>query len=467
MAEDPRAEATSPGSTEEPVGPEDLNPFHIAQTQFARATRFLPDLKTGLIDHFQRPRRTTIVNFPILTEDGDVRSFRGYRVLHSDVRGPGKGGIRYHPDVTVDEVRALASWMTWKCAVVDVPFGGAKGGVACDPKELTEHDLRTITRRYISDLGDVIGPHVDIPAPDVNTDAQTMAWVYDTYKTLHPGSNTLPVVTGKPLDLGGSLGREEATARGALMATQRALENGLVPELRNLSGSRVAIQGFGNVGAIAARLFHDAGARVVAVSDSQGGILCEEGFDLDALETHKAESGTVVGLPGTTTLAYADLIELPCDVLIPAALGNEIRADNAARVQARLVVEAANGPTTPRADEILEARGIAVLPDILANAGGVTVSYFEWVQNIGNETWELHEVNARLHRKMSAATDAVMGMQRDLTSRLEEIEAALHETRKKRDVPDGPLTPPTLRTAAYVLAISRVARATLERGIWP
>jgi glutamate dehydrogenase (NAD(P)+) len=446
---------------------EDLNPFHIAQEQFALATRYLPDLKTGLIDYFQRPRRTITVNFPVLTADGDVRSFEGYRVLHSDARGPGKGGIRFHPDLTVDEVRALASWMTWKCALVDVPFGGAKGGVVCDPDTLTQDDLRTITRRYIADLGDNIGPHVDIPAPDVHTNTQTMAWVYDTYKTLHPGQNTLPVVTGKPIDLGGSHGRREATARGVLLVTQHVLQHGLVPGLHAVRGARVVIQGFGNVGSIAAQLFAEAGARVIAVSDVEGGILCEEGLDLEALAEHVDRSGTVVGLPDTTTLRNSELLELACDILVPAALGNQIREDNAGRVAARLVVEGANGPTTPAADRILQQRGIPVIPDILANAGGVTVSYFEWVQNIENESWDLDAVNAKLARKMSAATDTVLRMQRDLTRRIPELEAALELTRKKREVPDGPLSEPDLRTAAYVLAISRVARTTLERGIWP
>ena len=366
---------------------EDLNPYHNAKTQFMRATRFLPDLKTGLIDYFQLPCRTIILHFPVLTADGDVRSFEGYRVLHNDARGPAKGGIRYHPDVTADEVRALASWMTWKCAVVDVPFGGAKGGVACDPSALTQDDLRTITRRYIADLGDNIGPNVDIPAPDVGTDARTMAWVYDTYKTFHPAQNTLPVVTGKPLDLGGSHGRDEATARGALIVTENALARGLVHGLSSLRGARVVIQGFGEVGSNAARLFAEAGARVIAVSDVEGAIFRDEGLELADLARHVEGTGTVVGLPDTMTLTNAELLELPCDILLPAALGNQIREDNAERIAARLVVEGANGPTTPAADLILQDRGIPVIPDILANAGGVTVSYYEWVQNIENETW--------------------------------------------------------------------------------
>src|SRR5438876_8509236 len=273
---------------------EDLNPYHMAGQQFDRAAAHMPELKRGLIEYLKRPGRTVIVEFPVELEDGSVRTFTGYRVLHNRVRGPGKGGIRYHPAVTLDEVRALASWMTWKCAVIDVPFGGAKGGVACDPKELKESDLRRLTRRYISDLGDLIGPNTDIPAPDVYTDARTMAWIYDTYAMMHPGRNNLPVVTGKPLDIGGSHGRHEATARGCLFAAQRALARRLVPGLERLAGARVTVQGFGNAGAIAAQLFQEAGAKVIAVSDSQGGIHKQTGLDLAEVVVHKARTGSVV-----------------------------------------------------------------------------------------------------------------------------------------------------------------------------
>jgi glutamate dehydrogenase (NAD(P)+) len=431
-----------------PAAPgEDLNPFHISAGQFDRAVGHLPGLKQGLIDFLRRPSRAITLEFPIEMDDGSVRVFSGYRVLHSRVRGPGKGGIRYHPAVTLDEVCALAAWMTWKCAVVDIPFGGAKGGVVCNPKELSETVLRRITRRYVSDLGDNIGPYVDIPAPDVYTDARTMAWVYDTYDILHPGRNNLPVVTGKPVDMGGSLGRHEATARGCLFATQQALARGAVPGLGGIGGAQVVIQGFGNAGAIAADLFHTAGAHILAVSDSRGGVLAEGGLDLTAVRRHKAERGTVVGTPGTRPLSNADLLLLGCDILIPAALEAQIRADNAARIGARFVVEAANGPTTPAADRILLARGIPVLPDILANAGGVTVSYFEWVQNIENEKWDENEVNDKLRVKMERATDAVLDRHRSLRKP------------ERTDV--------DLRTAALVLAVERVAAVTLERGIWP
>jgi glutamate dehydrogenase/leucine dehydrogenase len=427
-------------------GAEDLNPFHIAAQQFDRAVAHLPRLKRGLVEFLKRPARTVIVEFPVELEDGSVRSFTGYRVLHSRVRGPGKGGVRYHPDVTLDEVRALAAWMTWKCALIDVPFGGAKGGVCCNPKELGEADLRKLTRRFVSELGDLIGPHTDIPAPDVYTNAQTMAWVYDTYAVMHPGRNNLPVVTGKPLDIGGSQGRHEATARGCLFACQRALARGAVPGLSGLAGARVAVQGFGNAGGIAARLFAEAGARVVAVSDSRGGTLREEGLDVAAVQAHKERAGTVAGLPGARAVGNEELLALECDVLVPAALENQIRRDNAAAVRARLVCEAANGPTTPAADEILFRRGTPVLPDILVNAGGVCVSYFEWVQNNENEQWGLEEVNAKLKAKMERATDAVLDRQ-----------AALNRA----------AAPVDLRTAALLVAVERVAQVALERGIWP
>ncbi|MGH9464791.1 MAG: Glu/Leu/Phe/Val family dehydrogenase [Thermoanaerobaculia bacterium] len=428
---------------------EDLNPFRIAQQQFDQAARHLPDLRPGTVEWLRRPIRSVTVEFPIETAGGDVQLFVGHRVLHSNVRGPGKGGIRYHPDVTLDEVRALASWMTWKCAVIDVPFGGAKGGVACNPKKLTDRDLRQITRRFIADLGGNIGPHTDIPAPDVNTDARTMAWIFDTYDMLHPGQNNLPVVTGKPLDIGGSHGRLEATARGALLCAIRALEQGVAPGLTKVDGARVVIQGFGNAGSIAAQLFAARGARIVAASDSQGGIVDPAGLDPDAVIAHKRTTGSVQGYPGASDISNDDLLTLHCDILIPAALENQIRADNAGRIQAKLVLEAANGPTTPAADRVLFDRGIPVLPDILANAGGVTVSYFEWTQNTENEQWEEDEVNARLARRMERATDAVLDRQRQLNALLPAREAA------------------DLRRAAYVVAIDRVARVAAGRGIWP
>jgi glutamate dehydrogenase (NAD(P)+) len=337
--------------------------------------------------------------------------------------------------------------MTWKCAVAEIPFGGAKGGVVCDPKSLSKNDLRKITRRFIVELGDDIGPHTDIPAPDVNTSAETMAWIYDTYAMMHPGKNNLPCVTGKPVAMGGSLGRREATARGCLFVTRRAIDEGAVPGLTSLEGARVAIQGFGNAGSVAAQLFREAGARIVAVSDSTGGIFNADGIDPDSAIRHKKKSGSVIGLKGTRNISNNELLHTACDVLIPAAFENQIRADNVAGVKAKVVAEAANGPTTPAADKVLFQRGVPVLPDILTNSGGVTVSYFEWVQNIENEQWSEEHVNQHLRAKMEAATDAVLQMQIEIKDR--------HE--KTVD----------LRTAAFALAIKRVATVALARGIWP
>ena len=441
---------------------EDLNPFHIARQQIEHALQYIPGLNPGLIEFLIRPGRIITVEFPIEMDDGSVRSFTGHRVLHSHVRGPGKGGIRYHPDVTPDEVRALASWMSWKCAVVNVPFGGAKGGVACRPKERSKSELRRITRRFIAELGDNIGPHTDIPAPDVNTDEETMAWVYDTYDMMHPGENNLPVVTGKPVDIGGSYGRREATARGLLFATNVAVDRGVVDGIDALDSATVAIQGFGNAGSVAARLFDGAGATVVAVSDSQGGIHAPSGLDPDAVLAHKAETGSVVDFGDAATITNDELLALSCDLLIPAALENQIRADNAPDVRAQFVVEAANGPTTPAADRILFERGIPVLPDILANAGGVTVSYFEWVQNIENEQWDLDVVHDKLRTRMERATAAVLDTQQDTNAQLDAL-----ARRRTNGASAESLDPIDLRTAALVDAVGRVADVAKKRGIWP
>ncbi|HEU4526211.1 MAG TPA: Glu/Leu/Phe/Val dehydrogenase, partial [Gemmatimonadales bacterium] len=387
---------------------EDLNPFNIAQQQFEQAARHLRDVPAGLMEFLRRPARAILLEFPIETADGGVRMFTGYRVLHNTLRGPGKGGIRYHPDVTLDEVKALASWMTWKCAVAGVPFGGAKGGVVCDPKQLSKGDLRRITRRFVTNLGDNIGPHADIPAPDVNTDAETMAWIYDTYDMMHPGSNNLPVVTGKPLDIGGSLGRREATARGCLITARRAIERGAVPGLESLDGARVAIQGFGNAGAICAELFAESGVRIVAASDSRGGVASETGLDPEELISHKRDTGSVAGLSGARSVSNDELLELDCDILIPAALENQITIRNAHKIKAKIVAEAANGPTTPEADEILFEHGVFLIPDILCNAGGVTVSYFEWVQDLNRDHWTEAEVNQKLKTIMVKAFNEVL-----------------------------------------------------------
>lgn len=432
----------------EPANIEDLNPYHIARTQLDRALTLMTGVKEGLIDFLKTPDRCIELCFPVEMDDGSVRTFVGYRVLHSRIRGPGKGGIRYHPDVTLDEIRALAGWMTWKAALINVPFGGAKGGVVCNTKELSQSELRRITRRFISDLGENIGPHRDIPAPDLYTNAQTMAWIYDTYEVMHAGRNNLPVVTGKPIHLGGSYGRREATARGCVYAVKQFLARDGLPGMASLQGARVVIQGFGNAGSIAAELFQQDGAQVVGVSDSQGGIYNESGLDIEDVLAFKSQHGTVVGLHGTTTVTNSELLELECDILVPAALENQIDARNAGNLKCRMICEAANGPTTPGADDILRERKIPVIPDIVANAGGVCVSYFEWVQNNENEQWELEEVNLKLRKRMVQAIDAVFDRWMELRGDAEEWTV-------------------DLRTAALILAIERVSRVALDRGIWP
>ncbi len=430
---------------------ENLDPIAISEEQFNRAAVLVKGLKRGLVEFLKKPKRVNIVNFPVEMDDDSVRSFTAYRVVHNRVFGPSKGGIRYHPDVTMEEVISLAKLMTWKCALVNLPFGGAKGGLICDTKSLSERELRRITRRFTSELFDELGPHQDIPAPDLYTSEQTMAWIFDTYDVLHPGFNNRPVVTGKPIEMGGSYGRYEATGNGCLFATQRFLSKALIPELEDVSGLRVAIQGFGDVGAVAANAFHRQGAKIVAVSDSQGGIFNAAGLDPAAVESFKAEQGSVVGLADTTTITNQELLELECDILLPAALGNQIHAGNAANIKARLVVEGANNPTTPGADRILQARGIHVLPDILVNAGGVTVSYYEWVQNQINQQWDYATTTEKMRAKIHTAVDAVFNRWQAFV---------VGEAPAQNHLPD-------FRTIALVIAIERVAHATLMRGIWP
>lgn len=428
---------------------EDLDPRQIRIQQFYHARLHLNHLKQGLIDFLCCPKRSICVSFPIEVEDGSIRTFHGFRVMHNNSLGPGKGGIRYHPELSLSEVTSLAFLMTWKCALMDLPFGGAKGGVICDPKELSEVDLRHITRRFISELGDNIGPYTDIPAPDMYTDEKTMSWIFDTYDIMHSGRNNRAVVTGKPISLGGSYGRREATARGVLNATRHYLSIAPLPKLNNLDGASVVIQGYGNVGSIAAHLFREAGAKIIALSDTQGGIYNEAGLDLTAVDKQKQEQGTVVGLKDTTSMSNDDLLTLECDILIPAALGNQIHQDNVELIKARMIVEAANGPTTPAADNILAAKNIPVIPDILANAGGVTVSYYEWMQNLENEQWSYDEVNEKLRRKMEKTVENVIACQKNLIGQAE-----------TDDYVD-------LRTAALVIAIRRIADVTISRGIWP
>ena len=414
---------------------EDLNPFRISQIQFDIAAEYLK-LDPGLRQVLRTPKRVLEVSIPTKMDNGQLKVFTGYRVQHNIARGPAKGGIRYHPNVTLDEVKALAAWMTWKTATVNIPYGGGKGGVICDPKRMSKSELERMTRRFASEILPIIGPERDIPAPDMYTDAQTMAWIMDTY-SMTVGYSALGVVTGKPVSLGGSLGRNEATARGCLYVTEEACKVKRVP----LRGATVAIQGFGNAGSIAARLFAEKKAKIIAISDSRGGVHNSRGIDPLRALRYKERSGTVVGMPGASRISNDDLLTLKCDILIPAALENSITLHNADLIKAKIVAEAANGPTTPHADEILHRKGILVLPDILANAGGVTVSYFEWAQDLQGYFWQENEVNARLETVMKRAFSDV------------------YETMRKHHT--------LMRAAAYILAVGRVAEATLVRGLFP
>src|SRR6202051_3109501 len=414
---------------------EDLNPFRIAQIQFDMAAEFLK-LDPGLRQILRTPKRVLEVSIPTKMDNGQVKVLAGFRVQHNVARGPGKGGLRFHPNVTLDEVKALATWMTWKTAIVSLPLGGAMGGIICDPKRMSKGELERMTRRYASEILPLIGPDQDIPAPDVYTDAQTMAWIMDTYSMMK--GHTVPgVVTGKPISIGGSLRRAEATARGLVYVVEEACKLKKIP----LRGASVAIQGFGNAGATAARLLFEKKAKIVALSDTRGGVTNPRGIDPIKALRYKERSGTVVGMPGASRISNDDLVTMKCDILIPAALENVITLNNAEAVKARIVAEAANGPTTPHADEILARKGITVLPDILANAGGVTVSYFEWVQNQQGLLWDSDEVNVRLQKIMARAFHDML------------------EAMRKHHVPP--------RTAAMSVAVGRVAEPTLVRGLFP
>lgn len=412
-----------------------LNPYHMAVQQFELAADML-NLSEDMREILRQPKRELTVNFPVRLDNGRIKTFTGYRVQHNVNRGPAKGGIRYGPEVTLDEVKALAMWMAWKCAVVGIPFGGAKGGVICDPKTMSSAELERMTRRYATEISIIIGPRSDIPAPDVNTNSQVMAWIMDTY-SMHEGFSSPAVVTGKPLSIGGSEGRNDATATGVLFVTRQAAKRLGMP----LQGARVSVQGFGNAGAIAARLFHNEGCKIVAVSDTRGGIYNESGLEPSSVLRHKQEQGSVVGFRNARTIGVHDVLEVPCDILIPAATEGVITAANADRVLARIVTEAANGPTTPEADEILFKKDIVVIPDILANAGGVTVSYFEWVQDIQSFFWGVEEITQKLEVIMNRSFAAVA---------------------EKADQYSC-----NMRLAANMLAIARVAEATQIRGIYP
>ncbi|MEO6393305.1 MAG: Glu/Leu/Phe/Val dehydrogenase [Pyrinomonadaceae bacterium] len=414
---------------------EQLNPFKIAQQQFDRAADFL-NLDQSMRRVLRQAKHQSIVSIPVKMDSGEVEVFEGYRVQHNIARGPAKGGIRFHPQVSLDEVKALASWMTWKCATVDIPFGGGKGGVICDPKKLSIGELERLTRRYAFEIAHVIGPDRDIPAPDVYTNEQTMAWIMDTISTVR-GHTELGVVTGKPMSLGGSAGRGEATARGCLYTLREACRVLGI----ELAGAKVVVQGFGNAGANVARLIALDGARVIGVNDSSAAIHDPAGLDITALLKHKEETGSVRGFAGANEITSEELLGLECDILLPAALENSITLDNVGNVKTKLIAELANGPTTPCADRELADRGIMLIPDILANAGGVTVSYYEWVQNLYSFSWAEDQVNLTLENAMRKAFKAV------------------HESAQKYQT--------DLRTGAYILAVGRVAEATRMRGIFP
>jgi glutamate dehydrogenase (NAD(P)+) len=420
-------------TTLEPFTQDD--PWEMAREQLRRASA-LAGLEESMFNVLSECKKAVEVSIPVRMDDDSVEVYKGFRVTHNVARGPSKGGLRYHPAVTLEETKALAMWMTWKCALMELPFGGAKGGVVCDPKQLSLRELERLTRRYTTEIINQIGPEVDIPAPDVGTSAQVMAWIFDTY-SMNKGYSVLGVVTGKPLHVGGSLGREKATGRGAGYCVREALRR----QGRDLQGARVVVQGFGNVGRNLALLLAEAGATIVAVSDSSGGIYNANGLDMDAVVGHKAETGELEGFPGCDNVSNDEVLLVECDVLAPCALEQVITRENATEIHAGIVCEGANGPTTLEADEILADRGVLVLPDVLANAGGVIVSYFEWVQGLQEYFWKEDEVNSQLNDIITRAFDQTW---------------ALHEE-------EGT----TMRQAAYALAVGRVAEATETRGLYP
>jgi glutamate dehydrogenase (NAD(P)+) len=408
--------------------------FKAMLQEFDEAARLLK-LDPGIWNILTHPKRQIIVSCPVQMDNGEIEVFTGYRVQYNITLGPAKGGIRYHPDVSLDEVTALAAWMTWKCAVAHIPFGGGKGGVVCDPTRMSRRELEALTRRYVAEIIDAIGPEKDVPAPDVNTNDQVMAWVMDTY-SMHVGHTETAVVTGKPIELGGSVGRREATGRGVMIVTREAAKHrGL-----DITQARVAIQGFGNVGSVSADLIARLGAKIVAVTDVRGGVYNPKGLDVPKLLEYAAQHKTVEGFPGAEPLTNEQLFALDVDVLIPAALENQITIENAGNIKAKAIVEGANGPTTPEAHQILHEKGVFVVPDILANSGGVTGSYFEWVQNRHGYYWSEAEVNRQLEEKMVEAYNAVLRM------------SLKHKT--------------DMRTAAYIVAIDRVATVTRLRGMY-
>jgi glutamate dehydrogenase (NAD(P)+) len=413
-----------------------INPYQTAVQQLDEASKLIK-LDDGMRQVLANPKRVLTVSLPVKMDNNEVKVFTGFRSQHNDARGPYKGGIRYHPQVSIDEVKALSMWMTWKCAVADIPYGGGKGGIICNPKEMSEDELERLTRRYAYAISDIIGPRTDIPAPDVYTGGKEMAWIMDTYSALKGNFMQPEIITGKPLAIGGSLGRTEATGRGLSFTVREAAKRLKI----NMNTATVVVQGFGNAGQYSAQFLEEQGAKVIAVSDSNGGVSNKDGIQVGALRKHKEKKRSVLGFPGTRPISNEDLVEMECTILVPAALENQITSKNAGKIKAKIVAEAANGPTTPDADDIIYKNGIMVIPDILANGGGVTVSYFEWLQNLRREYWKEDEVNQRLDRSISKAFSDV------------------YETHDQYTV--------NMRKASTLLAIKRVVEATKIRGIWP
>jgi glutamate dehydrogenase (NAD(P)+) len=413
-----------------------INPFEVALKQLDEAAKLIK-LDKGLHQVLASPKRVLTVSLPVKMDKGEIRVFTGYRSQHNDARGPYKGGIRYHPQVTIDEVKALSMWMTWKCAVADIPYGGGKGGIICNPKEMSDGELERMTRRYAYAIADIIGPHTDIPAPDVYTGGKEMAWIMDTYSALKGNFVQPEIITGKPIAIGGSLGRNEATGRGLGFTVREAAKKLKI----NMKTATVAVEGFGNAGQFASQFVEEQGAKVIAASDSRGGVYNKEGMEVAALRKHKEKTGSVAGFPGAKSMSNEELLETECTILIPAALENQITGKNAGKVKAKIMAEAANGPTTPEADDILYRNKILIIPDILANGGGVTVSYFEWLQNLRRDYWTEAEVNERLDKNITKAFLDV------------------YDTHEKYSV--------NMREASTVLAVNRVVEAVKIRGLWP
>lgn len=413
-----------------------INPFEVALKQLDEAAKLIK-LDKGLHQVLASPKRVLTVSLPVKMDKGEIRVFTGYRSQHNDARGPYKGGIRYHPQVTIDEVKALSMWMTWKCAVADIPYGGGKGGIICNPKEMSDGELERMTRRYAYAIADIIGPHTDIPAPDVYTGGKEMAWIMDTYSALKGNFVQPEIITGKPIAIGGSLGRNEATGRGLGFTVREAAKKLKI----NMKTATVAVEGFGNAGQFASQFVEEQGAKVIAASDSRSGVYNKAGMEVAALRKHKERTGSVAGFPGAKSMSNEELLETECTILIPAALENQITGKNAGKVKAKIMAEAANGPTTPEADDILYRNKILIIPDILANGGGVTVSYFEWLQNLRRDYWTEAEVNERLDKNITKAFLDV------------------YDTHEKYGV--------NMRKASTVLAVNRVVEAVKIRGLWP